>query len=69
MNDGFTLLKGNTFQTKLMEERKRQSADYANRELYTKRSPKLRAKVLWDFLCVWGHENSFLKLSLKKKVT
>ena len=56
MNDGLTMVKGNTFQTKMMEERKRQSADYANRELYTKRSPKLRAKVLWDFHCVWGHE-------------
>ena len=56
MNDDFTLVKGNTFQTKMMEERKRQGADYANRELYLKRSPKLRAKVLWDFHCVWGHE-------------
>ena len=41
MNDGFTLVKGDTFETKMMEERNRQSADYANRELYPKRSPKL----------------------------
>ena len=56
LNDGFTLVEGNTFLTKMMEERNRQSADYANRELYPKRSPELTAKVLWDFHCVWGHE-------------
>ena len=56
MNDGFTLVKGNTFVTKMMEERKRQSGDYAKRELYPKRSSKLRANVLWDFHCVRGHD-------------
>ena len=49
MNNGFALVKGDTFPTKKMKERKSQSADYANRELYPKLSPKLRAKVLWDF--------------------
>ena len=41
-------LVGDIFNNQRIEERLRQTADYAKRELYPKRSPKMRAKILWE---------------------
>ena len=50
--DGFTTIVGNTFNYAMKMERKRQSADYANRELFPKRAPKMKARVLWELHCI-----------------
>ena len=54
INDGFTTVVGDIFNNQMIEERLRQTADYANRELYPKRSPKMRAKILWELHCLWN---------------
>ena len=54
-DDGFTAIVGNTFNNAMTMERKKQSADYANRELFPKRAPKMKARVLWELHCVYVH--------------
>ena len=56
INENFTFMHGDVFENLMPEERKRHTADYANRELYPKRAPKMRAKVVWEFHCLWQNE-------------
>ena len=41
INDGFTAVVGDIFNNQMIEERLRQTVDYANRELYPKSPQKL----------------------------
>ena len=55
-NDNFRLLHGNIFEKQMADERNKQSTGYANRELFPKREPKMRAKVTWELHCIWENE-------------
>ena len=54
INDGFTTVVGDFFNNQMIEERLRHTADYANGELYPKRSSKVRTKILWELHCLWN---------------
>ena len=55
-NDGFTTMKGDMFTNKMVEERMKQSGEYSSKELYPKRAPKLRSKIVWELHCIWRNE-------------
>ena len=51
--DGFTTIVGNIFNYAMKMERKRQLADYANRELFF----EMKARVLWELHCISMHQS------------
>ena len=55
--DGFTTIVGNTFNYAMKMELKKQSADYTNKELFPKRAPKMKARVLWELHCISMHQS------------
>lgn len=56
VTDDYTMIEGPIFKEVMQLEKKKQSLDYATRELFPKRAPKLRAKTIWEFHCTWAHE-------------
>ena len=55
-DDGFTTIVGNSFNCSMKKEWKKQSTDYANREMFPKRAPKMKARILWELHCVSMHD-------------